>query len=205
MAAAPGSAETHSHYAFYLIARGRCAEAVASDDHARSLDPLSPMIGKDRAVALWMAHRYAEAIDGYRQTLELEPHFEEARRELALLHAFLGDVDAALAELEREATPPRGMWQPFPASDTDWPWRVATGRPVRSSPSLKGLRTGATSRPMRAPSFTSASATTIGLSTVLSTPKERSWPLVWLGSWPLFDPIRSTPRFRALLAHIGLA
>jgi Tfp pilus assembly protein PilF len=45
MAAAPGSAETHSHYAFYLIARGRCAEAVASDDHARSLDPLSPMIG----------------------------------------------------------------------------------------------------------------------------------------------------------------
>jgi tetratricopeptide (TPR) repeat protein len=62
------------------------------------------MIGNDRALALWTAHRYPEAIDGYRQTLDLEPHFVESRRGLGLLHALLGDFDAALPELERAAT-----------------------------------------------------------------------------------------------------
>lgn len=104
MATAPGSAETHCHYALYLVARGRCAEAVTVVEHARRLDPLSPMISNDRAFALWTARRYADAIDGHRQTLELDPHLAEARREPGLLHACLGDVDAALPELERAVT-----------------------------------------------------------------------------------------------------
>ena len=68
LAAAPGATEAHGHYALYLIVRGRCAEAVASAEHARSLDPLSPMIGNDLALALWTAHRHEEALDRYRQS-----------------------------------------------------------------------------------------------------------------------------------------
>ena len=33
---------------------------------------------------------------------------------------------------------------------------------------------------------------------------ERSWQLMWLPSWPLFDPLRSTPRFGALIERLGL-
>ena len=75
LATAAGSAETHSHYALYLVARGRCTEAVVAAEHARALDPLSPMINNDLAFTLWTARRYAEAIDRYHQALELDPHF----------------------------------------------------------------------------------------------------------------------------------
>ena len=203
MAAAPGSADTHCHYSLFLVARGRCEEAVASAEHARSLNPLSPMINNDRAFVLWTARRYTEAIDGYRQTLDLEPHFVEARRELGLLHAFLGDVDAALPELERA---------------------VALTRDVESLAYLGyGLASAGRERAARAV-LTELDATANGryveafaravvhlglrdhdraLEWLERGYEERSWTLLWLGSWPLFDPLRTTPRFRALLARIG--
>lgn len=80
------------------------------------------MVGNDLALALWTAQRYAEAIGGYRQTLELEPDFVESRRGLGLLHAFLGDFDAALPVREGAVTL-MGMWNRSHASE-----RAGSGR-----------------------------------------------------------------------------
>jgi len=204
IAAAPGAAETHCHYALYLIVRGRYAEAVASAEHARSLDPLSPMIGNDRALALWTAHRYAEAMETYRQTLELEPDFVESRRGLGLLHAFLGDFNAALPELERAVTLTRdvqtlaclGYGLALAGREREARAILAEldatdhGRYVESyAHSLVHLGLGDHDR---------------ALECLERACDERSWQVVWLGSWPLFDPLRSTPRFRTLMARVGL-
>jgi tetratricopeptide (TPR) repeat protein len=205
LAAAPGSAETHCHYALYLIVRGRFAEAVAAAEHARSLDPLSPMIGNDRALALWTAHRYAEAIDGYRQTLELEPHFVESRRGLGLLHAFLGDFDAALPELERAVT-----LAPDVETSACLGYALAlAGREIEARAILEEIEiTG--NRPYMDSYARCLIHLGLGdhdraLECLERAYEERSWQLVWLGSWPLFDPLRPTPRFRTLMARVGLA
>jgi TolB-like protein/tetratricopeptide (TPR) repeat protein len=203
MAAAPGSAETHCHYSLLLVARGRCEEATAAAEHARSLDPLSPMIHNDRAFVLWTARRYGEAIDGYRQTLDLEPHFVEARRELGLLHAFLGDVDAGLPELERAVTLSRDV-----ESLAYLGYALASaGRERAARAILAELEATANSRHVE--SFARA-VVHLGLRDHDSALEwlergyeERSWSLLWLRSWPLFDPLRAIPRFRALLARIG--
>lgn len=94
-----GSGEAHWQYAVYLLARGRSAEAVAEGERARSLDPLSFMINNDLGFALWTARRYDDAIDQYRRTLDLDASFVESRRELGVLYAYRGEIDAALHEL----------------------------------------------------------------------------------------------------------
>ena len=205
LAASPGSAETHCHYALYLIVRGRFAEAVDAAEHARTLDPLSPMIGNDRALALWTAHRYAAAIDGYRQTLDLEPHFVEARRGLGLLHAFLGDFDAALAELRRAASPTADVQA---LACLGYALGVA-GREREARAILAELDAIGNRHYMesyaRCLVHLGLGDHDRALACLERAYEDRSWQLVWLGSWPLFDTLRSTPRFRTLMARVGLA
>ena len=161
------------------------------------------MINNDRAFVLLTARRYAEAIDGYRQTLDLEPHFVEARRELGLLHAFLGDVDAALPELERAVTLTRDV-----ESLAYLGYGLASaGREQAARAVLTEL--DATANGRYVDSFARA-VVHLGLRDhdralewLERCYEERSWSLLWLPSWPLFDPLRTIPRFRALLARIG--
>ena len=204
LTAASGSGETHCYYALYLMIRGRLTEAVAAAEHARSLDPLSPMIGNDRALTLWAVHRYTEAIDGYRQTLELDPYFVESRRELGLLHAFLGDFDAALAELERAA-----KLAPDMETLASLGYGLAlAGREPEARAILEELHLTGKRR------YVEAYARCLihlglgdhgrALEDLERAYEERSWQLVWLGH-PLYEPLRPNPRFRALLARVGLA
>jgi TolB-like protein/Flp pilus assembly protein TadD len=203
LAAAPGSAETHCYYALYLIVRRRFAEAVAAAEHARSLDPLSPMIGNDRALALWTAHRYPEAIDGYRQTIGLDPLFVESRRELGLLYAFLGDVDMAVTELEHAATlAPDVETLASLGYALALAGREPDARAILEELSVKGKRR-----------YLEACARCLihiglgdhdqALACLERAYEDHSWQLVWLGH-PLYDPLRPTPRFRSLLARVGL-
>ena len=204
LSTAPGSAETHCCYALYLIIRGRSAEAVDAAEHARSLDPLSPMAGNDRALALWTDHRYAEAIDGYRQTLELDPHFVESRRELGLLYAFLGDFDAALPELERAAT-----LAPDAETLASLGYGLAlAGREPDARAILEELHVTGKRRYVE-PCARCLVHLGLGdhdraLEYLERAYDEHSWQLLWL-SHPLYEPLRPTPRFRTLLARVGLS
>ena len=203
LTAAAGSAETHCYYALYLIIRGRFGEAVAAAEHARSLDPLSPMIGNDRALALWAAQRYEEAIDGYRRTLELDPHFVASRRELGLLHASLGDFDAAVTELEHAVT-----LAPDVETLASLGYGLAlAGREPEARAILEELSVTGKRR------YVEAYARCLihlglgehdrALECLERAYEEHSWQLVWLGH-PLYEPLRATPRFRTLLARVGL-
>ena len=204
MATAPGSAETHCHYALYLVARGRCVEAVASAEHARALDPLSLMINNDLAFTLWTARRFSDAIDRYRQTLDLDPHFTESRRELGLLHATLGDLDAALPELEKAASLAR---------DTETlaslgyalglAGRHREARALQSELDNVGSKTHVESY-ARMLIYLGLGEHDQAIESLERAYDERSWQLMWLRSWSLFDPLRSAPRFQALMDRLGL-
>jgi tetratricopeptide (TPR) repeat protein len=205
LATAPGAAETHCQYALYLVARGRCAEAVVSAEHARALDPLSPMINNDLAFTLWTARRYGEAIDRYHLTLDLDPHFMESRRELGLLHASLGDVDAALAELEKATSLARDI-----ETLASLGYALALAGREREAHVLR-LELDAVRNTRHVESYAYA-LIYLGLgdheralASLERAYHERSWQLLWLPSWPLFDPLRPAPRFRALIERLGLA
>jgi TolB-like protein/tetratricopeptide (TPR) repeat protein len=204
LTAASGSAETHSYYALYLVVRGRYAEAIAAAERARSLDPLSPVVGADRALALWAAHRCQEAIDSYRQTLALDPHFVESHRQLGLLYASLGDVDAALPELERAAT-----LAPDMETLGSFGYGLAlAGRGPEARTILEALPLTGRRRYME-PYARCLIHLGLGdhdraLEDLERAYEDRSWQLVWLGH-PIYAPLQPTPRYRALCARVGLA
>ena len=84
----PNYAEAHHRYALdSWVATGRFEEALERIKLAQELDPLSLTINNNIAWLYYNAHRYDEAIEQYRKTLDLNPNFPMTRRELGLAYA----------------------------------------------------------------------------------------------------------------------
>ena len=107
----PNYSTAHHWYAEELALVGRFDEAVAEIDRARQLDPLSLIIGSDRAVILYFSRKFDPAIDQFRTVLDMEPSFPRARMvQEALILA--GRYDEALADLEKwHALEPKSPWE----------------------------------------------------------------------------------------------
>ncbi|HSS52583.1 MAG TPA: winged helix-turn-helix domain-containing protein, partial [Thermoanaerobaculia bacterium] len=69
----PGSADAHYRYSVYLAALGRQAEALASAQRARELDPASMMVGSVYAWYFYLDHQFVEAIHQGRIAVSLFP------------------------------------------------------------------------------------------------------------------------------------
>lgn len=79
----PNFAEMHLHYALCLIFFDRNQEAFAEMQRALDLDPLSSRFGFSRGRLLFFTRQYDAAIDQYRKTLEIDPND-------AIIHEWLG-------------------------------------------------------------------------------------------------------------------
>jgi DNA-binding winged helix-turn-helix (wHTH) protein/TolB-like protein len=69
----PGNADAHYQYSLYLAALGRHAEALASAERARELDPASMMVGSVYAWYFYLDHQFDEAIRQGRLVFNLFP------------------------------------------------------------------------------------------------------------------------------------
>jgi len=81
-----------------LLALGRFEEAIAEGKRAIELDPLSPIINADLGQNLYVARRYDEAIAQLRKTLEIDPTFYYAHYNLGMALQRKGELPAAIAE-----------------------------------------------------------------------------------------------------------
>ena len=71
----PNDALGRNWHGGYLSLRQRHEDAIAEHERARDLDPLSLIVNTNLARAFYWAHRYDEAIEQARRTLELDPRF----------------------------------------------------------------------------------------------------------------------------------
>jgi serine/threonine protein kinase len=71
----PTSWIAHDWYALALGAQGRMYEALARNQRARELEPLSIVLHHHAAWLSWLARRYDDAIESSRKTLELDSSF----------------------------------------------------------------------------------------------------------------------------------
>jgi serine/threonine-protein kinase len=196
-------ASAHQWRAWNLMCTGRPDEGVASIQTARRVDPLSPSINADVAQILYFARRHDEAVAQSRQTLQMYPGFQEARRVLFLALLASGREREALEELETFYRSPDGG----PGASAGYAFALL-GRRGRAVSILRQQE--ARSQRQFVPPFDRA-VIHVGLGNLdrafallEESVKANDTESMILPADPRLDPLRGDPRFAALLRGMGL-
>jgi eukaryotic-like serine/threonine-protein kinase len=207
----PGNATAHQWYGLYLAMHRRLEEALEALRRARELDPLSLIINSNLGSMLYATGRLDEALAQLRHTHALHPNPVSSRHlfSLASVYAAKGMHDEALAVLDSLL----GTIDEPEESDLASAVHVfaRAGRPDRAREILTELHTRVERRDTERLSLARAYA---GLGErdraldFLEQAVERREPYhpgIWfIGADPLLDTLRTTARFRQLLARMGL-
>ena len=194
----------HHWYAFLLTALGRHDEAIELSNRALRLEPLSMVIHTDLAMAYYFARRYDEAVSELSSVLEGDPDFGYARFGLALSWSALGQHTAAVSEARQacellsDSGAVRGVlgYVAGMAGDTSTAQEVLRGfGQAAEIPVQAGHRALAQLGLHRIDE---------AFDDLLIACDESSRFAVFLGVWPVFDRMRSDPRFAKLLRRIRL-
>jgi adenylate cyclase len=202
---APNYANCHWALGYWLLATGRCEDAIAEMKHAVILDPLSAPISHGLASSYYLARQYDAAVKVTRDTIELDPAFVPAYHLLADLYARQGAFQDACAQLEQSLTR-------HPFGDRD---RIAramvcalSGRVQEAHQALSDLNQGNAPRHVRA--LASAGVHALlgendkALELLEESYQERAASLVFIANLPVFESLHGNPGFEDLLRRIGL-
>jgi TolB-like protein/DNA-binding winged helix-turn-helix (wHTH) protein/Flp pilus assembly protein TadD len=199
----PGYATAHHWYGYHLMMVGRDKEGIAELRRAESLDPLSLIISAGVADVLFIAHRFDDAISQLQKTLEMDPNFAMAHYQRGQVLVQQHQLDAAIAEFQRAIE----LAGARPAFDANMANAYAvSGRTVDARRIAADLE----HRPEQSGSLDSnISLIYVGLGDTdqamrwLEKAYQAQFDAVILLR-PQFDPLRSDPRFQALMGRLGL-
>lgn len=189
-------------YASYLSVAGRDEEAIAEIRQNQKLDPLSLMTNSIAGRIFYAARRNDESIVQCRKALELDPTFWVAHLYQGRALEQQGKYSEAIAELRLA-----GRVTSEPESIIGHAYAMS-GNPSKARTVLESLKKRAQTQYVPAAHIARIYA---GLG---DRPEAFAWlerafqersPWVVHIRWdPTFDPIRSDPRFTALLHRVGL-
>jgi Tfp pilus assembly protein PilF len=200
----PGWSNVRQWFAFGLLSRGKFAEAIAQCREAMELEPLSYITSGDLGVIHYYARNYQEAMREARQTLEMDSGNEAAHALMGLCFAALGRYEDAIAEYRKAMGPLKQV-------------NTVVGR-LGQACAMAGSRNEASALLdllARDPSrktipHVEMAYIFLGLGDLDRTfemlekaLQEHEAELVFLNVEPAFDPLRSDPRFIAMLKKVG--
>jgi len=177
---------------------GRLPEAVAEAQRAVERDPLSVSANLALTSVYSLSHQDDRAIAQLRRVIEIDPHdsrdhelpsgiyeqkrmYAEAIKEYQKAMSLWGAPPAKLISLERayEQSGPEGYWM----------WRIAEAT-HRNAPYDIAM------------AYASADKADQAMKWLEKSYLQHDWQLVQLRSLPVWDPIRSDPRFQDLLRRL---
>ena len=202
IAIAPSSALAHGGYGFFLTMEGRFEEGEAELKRASELDPLNLSSTIRVGLPFVLRGQYEKGREQYRKVLEMDPNFEFAHFALGSMENWRGRPADAILELQKA---PALRSFPLLVANLGYTY-AASGRRDEALKLIDEL----SRRPYPPPA--SIAMIYLGLGD-----KDRVFE--WLGKAyeerdgeqlrflkvePLYDPVRSDPRFIDLLKKVGL-
>jgi len=200
----PNNQNAQHWYAMALGGLGRFDQALAQIQRALAVDPLAVIVNANVGFLLYRAGRVEEAVTKLRHTVAMEPGFVMTRYRLGLALEALGRYDEAIAEFE--------AMQPSPADPLGLTaiarTRALLGQQSEARRMLSELielgRTSYVPAATLAAIHVALGEYELAIEQLERGVEERAIILMWLGSEPHWDPLRTHPRFPALLERVGL-
>ena len=199
----PRHAAAHQWYGEMLMVQNRIPEAVSQLARAVELDPVSPVIASSYAMALSLAKRDTDAVAQARRAIDLDSALFVPRMFLGYVHLAAGRNAEAIQELEIA----RALGGALPYTIGLLGHAYARAQQGPSAAAIAGQLAAKADADSRATlamvqialGDTAQAMTNLEQAAVRRAPFFASLPL----AAPLFDPLRSTPRFQALLRAVG--
>lgn len=209
----PNLPQVYRGYSQYLSTMEQHDEAVANAKRARDLDPLSLQIIGNLGGRLYFARRFDEAILAYQKNVELMPESPVPYHWLGKIYLAKGMHGEAIAAFEKSINKRKGD-----ATITEaliGAIYVNTGERAKAEEILERLKTA--SREAAAPNlaiyyeqnlaqlYNALGKRKEAFATLEKAYAERNPNLPQIGVDPVFDNLRSDPRFQDLLRRMGVS
>ena len=199
----PNYAFAHDQFGLMLTLIGRFDEAITEGRRAAALDPLSPAILIDQVASLMFSGRTAEALELTRKAAELDPSFFFPVQQEASMALHAGNYREAIAKFEQART--MGA-PPFTTADLAYAKALSGDRAgaLATLGELNGISPGGEVAPYNlAMVYLGLGDHPRALDYLEQAYAGNSQQMVWLKVDWVFDPLRSEPRFVALMRRLN--
>ena len=200
----PHYATAHHWYAEFLSILGRFEDSRREFSWARKIDPISPIIQVDEAQLHFFQRQYDRSLEILQQVVQLDPAFELAHERMATTYMVQGREKEAWKEIQllsacrEEAGDCRRIWTAYlpqldpAAARQALQWLEAEAQKRRLPPWVLALAHARQGEHDRALEW---------LEYMLD--RHEVW-LITIKVNPIFDALRTQPRFQKLLQRLGL-
>ena len=203
----PNSAVAHAGYSQLLLILGRPEESAAQSRDAKALDPISIDTLWVTVSNAYFRRQYDEGLVGVQAAIELYPR-------VPLLHVFLSDILAAKGQNNLAAREILVVEELSGATEE----RMTALRKAYAAAGLEGLRRSRIDLDRKSADGKSPNPNAYDIAVDYAAVGDKDQALAWLeksieahdiripliGVEPIFDSLRSEPRFGALLSEMGL-
>jgi serine/threonine protein kinase/tetratricopeptide (TPR) repeat protein len=202
----PNYPTAHHWYCIALRAQGRFEESQVEIKRAQELDPLSLIINLNVAEVLSQMQHHDLAIEQLKKTLELDPNFPGALVGLGMEYARQNKFDEAISEIQK-ARQSVGMNDPIALGALGYVYAKQGKRDEAINVVNKMLefaKRGYTLSVQIASIYTALDDKDKAFEWLEKGYNEQNNNMVYLKILPMWDGLRSDPRFTVLLKKIGL-
>lgn len=188
----PKYATAHHWYSLFLAETGRTTLALERVKHALTLDPLSLPINSDFGRILYFARRYDESLEQFQKTLEMDPNFKAALADVRPVYEQKGMYNDWLSAMDKL------NWENQPQ------WKQVYLRGGIRGYRIYRLKDPSTGPNAKAEMYTQIGQKEMALKMLRRFVADKGFGFSTISVNPVFDPLRSDPRFQELLGKIDL-
>jgi serine/threonine-protein kinase len=197
----PSYAVAHQWSTWALAVLGRFEDAVASMKRAYSLDPLSPNVAADLALAYYFARQYENAVEQCQDVIELHPGFYRPHQLLGMIYLQQKLYAEAITELQQAAIMSGGNCKVLALLACA---QSSSGNPSGAKQTFRELLA---TKPYVPPVDLALVHSALGERDQMFDAFEKAYEdhdgeLIWLPVDPIYDSFREEPRFQTLLEKL---